>query len=367
MGADEHLFVVLRAPIELHALARGSWTIDQRFDPALLVQMVQGHTAEEFLRYAVPDKIRQLTREVLEPIVTARQQHTCFSVLGVDHTEADPFLATAAGRMLAGRYARQSQAEVWLLPGDVPDIVPWVRAALAEWHQLDPDRFPGVPDWSHEPHWQTRDERQKVAALSTVEAERLHITAHLDQRAASLHNRLDAARGRADLYERALLTADSDELVEAVIRALRELGFTVVNADDHATPGDNLEDLHISDPDHSAWLAIAEVKGYTKGASTAAFQQLARFNKRYLQRTGASPAAEWYIANQFRKQDPSVRQPMLHGKSEDIRTFAEDGGLIIDTVTLFRVLEQVRAGTITGADVRTHLRSATGVLTPPPW
>jgi hypothetical protein len=149
------------------------------------------------------------------------------------------------------------------------------------------------------------------------------------------------------------------------MRTLRKLGFGVINADDDAAPGDKLEDLDITDSEHPGWLAIAEVKGYTKGAQTAAFQQLARFSARYLQRTGTSPSAEWYIANQFRKQDPSTRQPILHGTSEDIRTFASAAGLIIDTATLFRILDYVRTGSCTPAEARAHIRSATGVLTRP--
>jgi hypothetical protein len=371
LGVDEHLFAIIRAPLEtatVGSFSSSSWVIESETSPSLLVQMFRGHVADEFLRYPnLPDRVRHLTHEVLEPVVMARDRHNYFTAIGSDQVGLRPFLATSAGQVLAGSYTRRSGAEVWLLPHDVPDIVPWVRAAIAEWHHLAPGRFPGVPDWSHEPRWQTHDERRRVRAVATLDTERRHINDHLEQRAANLHNQLDSARAEGDLYERALLTADSEELVDAVIKALRELGFTVINADDHAAPGDNLEDLHITDSDDSTWLAIAEVKGYTKGAQTAAFQQLARFNARYVQRTGVAPSAEWYIANQFRKQDPSTRQPILHNKSEDIQTFALASGLIIDTVTLFRILDHVRVGHITRTEARTHLRSTTGILIAPPW
>ena len=240
-----------------------------------------------------------------------------------------------------------------------------MRAALAEWARIAPDRFPGIPDWSDEWEWRTHLERQHAAALDALAAERQRFNDELDQRTSRIRAQLDDARSRADLYERALLTTDSDQLVHAVIEAFRELGFSVIDVDQQAAPGDKLEDLHITDSDQPGWLALAEVKGYTKGVSTTAFQQLARFSKRYLQRTGGQPDAEWYIANQFRTRDPAVRQPILHGKDEDVRTFAADGGLVVDTVVLFRVLDLVRSGQITSADARAQMRASSGVLTTP--
>lgn len=377
-GAAEHLFAVVQAPGQIS----GYWTAEA-IAPGLWIRLYTGHVAEELLRYKdLPDRVAQLTHEILEPIAKARDSHTYFtedrsrpvvrSASGAIAVPAEkfkpelrPFLATADKHVLAGSYKRRHGAQVWLLPEDVPDVVPWVRAAVGEWHHLDATRFPGLPDWSHEPHWQTHRERRYATGLASLDAERRNINDYFDRRASQLRSELDSARSDADLYERALLTADSDELVEAVIRALRELGFIVDNADDHAQPGDNLEDLQIADPDQPNWLVIAEVKGYTKGASTAAFQQLARFSKRYLQRTGTSPDAEWYIANQFRKQDPSSRQQMLHGKGEDVQVFAADGGLIIDTAVLFRTIEQVRADALTAAEARAHFRTSSGIATAP--
>ncbi|GAB2615294.1 hypothetical protein [Kribbella endophytica] len=372
-AASPHLFVLVQAPDSSTRSSSGNWNVDLTQDDSATkgwfvhVSYQDRHMAEELMRHRdLPQRIERLSRDVLEPIARDRDSHGHFVVneSGID-SRRQPFLSTSAGAMLAGRYSRHSGAEVWLLPKELEDIVPWVRAAIAEWNALEPSRFPGLPDWSQQNAWLTNSERRIKAALETLSAERLHMAAYFEERARAITAEADSVQAAADLYDRALLTADSDHLVEAVMAALRELGFSVVNADDHAAPGDNLEDLHITDPERPGWLAIAEVKGYTKGASTGAFQQLARFSKRYLQRTGASPDAEWYIANQFRRHDPSVRQPILHGKDEDVRTFADDNGLIIDTVVLFQILDLVRTGVVTEVSARDHLRMSRGVVGTP--
>jgi hypothetical protein len=142
-----------------------------------------------------------------------------------------------------------------------------VRAAITDWHHLAGDRFPGLPDWSHEPQWQTHRERRHSSNLKMLAAERHHINSYLDLRAAGLRSDLDNARAAADLYERTLLTADSDELVEAVIRALSEFGFIVVWSTQMTTPRVTIWKISTSPIRTSpGWLVIAEVKGYAKGA-----------------------------------------------------------------------------------------------------
>ncbi len=361
------------------------WIVESLGDGKSL-RVDRDEVSEELLRYpGLPDRLARLTHEVLEPLAKRRDQHTTVSVKvpsghpvilgrGVQVYRAPsephdlqlrPFLATGDGHALACSYTRRDGAQVWVLPGDIPDIIPWLKAALTEWHEIAPDRFPGLPDWAGQPRWQTQAERQLVAGLSLLDAERRQIEAHLQRRRQSLQRQLEAATASADSYERALLTEDSDQLVEAVIRALRELGFGVVDADVDASPGDNLEDLQITDADEPGWLVLAEVKGYTKGASTTAIQQLARFTTRYVLRTGQAPSGEWYIANQFRNHEPPTRQRILNGKDEDVRAFGENGGLVLDTQVLFQTLDLVRAGAVTADEARSHLRSSLGIAAAP--
>lgn len=335
----------------------------------------QGHISQELKRIkGLPVRISDLIREQLEPVLITRKDHHHFQVdppggpygklspEGVELPTIEPFISSADGKILAGRYKRGSLPEVWLLPGDVPDLCAWVRVALAEWHSLAPERFPGIPDWAQQPEWMTPSEQALAAALIGLEHEQVEMLARVEARRGRLQQEMNKAKGLADAYERALLTTQHDTLKDAAIRALRELGFAVIDADLKAKPGDHLEDLQVSDPDQPGWIALAEVKGYTKGAATAAFAQFTRFNKRYVQKHGASPDASWYIANQFLGRDPAARQPILHGKKEDVESFADSDGLVIDTVELFKLLRLVQDGTVAAKDARSKLRLATGIF-----
>lgn len=372
-----HLCLLLRAP-DSNTYGRGS--VETRPTWVTSIEHLGGHISTELRRCKdLPERISHLTHEHLEPILKQRERHQIFrqgpargsvamsAAAGpADPRQAtpslDPFIETADGKCLAGRYPRSDASEAWVLPFDVPDVVPWLQAALAEWHSLAPDRFPGVPDWSHQDAWSTAQEQQVRRDLTAVEQARHQALQEFDDKARRLQDDLREAREAADRYERALLTAQDDALRLAVMRALREFGLDVVDADAEAEPGDDLEDLRVSDPDVPGWVALVEVKGYAKGAKTEAIGQFMRFQKRYMTREGRMADAEWYVVNQFLGRDPSLRQPALQGSPGDVSAFAAGGGLVIDTVVLFKLLMDVREQRRTPQDVRSLLRNSTGRL-----
>src|SRR5664279_6052668 len=91
--------------------------------------------------------------------------------------------------------------------------------------------------------------------------------ADFDAQESDLLKLQDARSSAADRYERALLTEQSESLVGAVLRALREIGFVVTDSDLALAPGQRrLQDLIIEDPAHPHWTVLAEVKGFMKGA-----------------------------------------------------------------------------------------------------
>ena len=271
-----------------------------------------------------------------------------------------PFITTSDGQVLAGRYSRSDQAEVWLLPHDIPNWPAWFMLALREFHQMHPDRFPGLPNWTMEPQWQTEVEQAAVVALADLELERQRVLDELDSREEQLRSRLATATEQADQYERVLITGQHDQLEDAVSRALREIGFNVERSDRTAVPGDRLQDLLVRDPAHVEWVALVEVKGYTGGAKTAGITQLLRYQARYTAANGRSAAALWYIPNQFLARDPGQRPLVLSSADEDVTIFAEDGGLVIDTLQLFRLLIRVRRHDMTAQAARDALRAQTG-------
>jgi hypothetical protein len=348
--------------VVLRPRRRATWEA-MAYGPFGRVLHEAGHISTELRRCrGLPQRIADLTHEQLEPILLKREQHAIFSLEGPEPDGWQPFIETATGHALAARLLRSEQAEQWLLPRDTPDLTPWVKAALAEWHTLAPDRFPGVPDWSHADIWSTAEERRLRGEMVAVREAATAALQKLEQRQGDIKRQLDETRDAADAYERRLLTAQGDELRVAVMQALRELGLTVTDADADADPGDDLEDMRAQDPDEPTWEALVEVKGYSKGAKTEAIGQFMRFQKRYMARTGRLADAEWYVVNQFFGRDPSSRQKVLQGNQGDVDAFAGGGGLVIDTVVLFQVLMDVRAGSRTPQEVRTLLRTSTGRL-----
>ncbi|MFI8425080.1 hypothetical protein [Streptomyces sp. NPDC085479] len=360
LRVDPHLSVIYRASNKAfrdYVEARGNWS-------SRIVSR-SGMVSREIRRVrGLPDRIERLVHESLEPVLFERESHGYFTTLAGRGNEGSPailpFIVTADGSILAGRYRRSESSETWMLPSDVRDLSEWVHAALGEWHALAPDRFPGIPDWAEAETWMTAEEVRFSSEISEVRRRRVDEMAKFDALERELQEHLAAARSRADAYERALLTSQSDELKESVQMALRDLGFDVVDADLSAASDDHLEDLHVMDPDVPDWLGLGEVKGYLKGAKTEGLTQFLRFNMRYMQKHGRVPDSCWYIVNQFAKRDPSRRQLVLNGKDEDVRAFGAAGGLVIDTVELFKLLRAVSEDRLAAADARKLLRESTG-------
>jgi len=371
LRVEDHLFAIYRAPWP------GSQDIEgggRRWSGAVMQQA--NHIRRELRRSAdVPARVQPLV-EQLEQVLRERRSHEHFIVSHRTTSESSfdrraavptlsPFAETADGKILAGRYARSETAEAWLLPSDVPDFVSWVSAALADWHTRDRDRFPGSPEWSRQRDWATQDERRLLGDIDAVRTERENTLERLSERERELTTMLAETQRAADAYERALLTTNDAPLVRAVLRTLIELGFSVTDADLDPDQAENLEDLRVEDPAAAGWVALVEVKGYGKGAQTGALTQFIRFERRYRSRTGRQPDALWYVANQFKDRDPATRQKILQGNEADVRNFADVGGLVLDTVELFHLLDAVRSGFLTADDARRTLRGTTGRFSAP--
>ena len=310
------------------------------------------------LRAAVQDLVKQS----LVPAAKARSDH-----FGLEHGHTDPpvrpFLFGPDDLILAGSYERgDGSAGVWVVPSDVPDLLPWVVAALREWSTLNPARFPAPPDWHDAEQWRSGEEVRLRADLAEFEG---NLKAEVDRLLAERKQRLEAieeAKVRADLFERALVTGQDTVLADAVARALQVLGFEVRDMDAEAEPGMFKEDYRITDPDAPDWLALGEAKGFTKGVSEAGLQSLARWTAFYVQETGGFPSARWYIANHMLRQDPSTRPVPLHGRDDVVEVFAADNGLVIDTRALFALVRFAQDNPDRRGDLRRWLRGRSGVL-----
>jgi hypothetical protein len=312
-------------------------------------------------------RLQDLVKQALVPVVEAREDHFGLRPLGttdgnIDAPPVRPFLLGPDDLILAGSWQRNDKATLWVVPADLPDLLPWVIAALREWHHVNPERFPVLPDWHDAAQWRSAEEVLLWSELDEFEGA---LKAEVDRLLGERKQRLDAieqAKVRANAFERALLTAQDTPLADAVAEGLRALGFDVRDMDAEAEPGKFKEDYRITDPADGEWIALGEAKGFTKGVSEVGMQSLARWAGFYVQETGTFPSARWYIANHMLRQDPATRPEPLHGRDDVVEVFAADHGLVIDTRALFALVRYAQDNPDRREALRAWLRTQTGVL-----
>lgn len=279
-----------------------------------------------------------------------------------DALEMRPLLLGPRDAVLAFTYQRSAEASAWVLPVDlVGDLESWVVAAFREWHELYPKRFPAVSDWRTR-GWTAPAEDAVTSELASLEAAFAEATREFEVCRAELDDALAAAAAAVDQYERALLTGTGDELERVAARALRDLGFQVEEMDESWPVDARREDYRITDPDDADWIAVGEAKGFSKGVSETGLQSLARWVTYYVRDHRSVPSAQWYIANQFLRQDPATRPAPLHGRDDVVAAFAEGDGLLLDTRVLFRLLVTSQQYPGLKPRIRELLRSARGRL-----
>jgi hypothetical protein len=274
-----------------------------------------------------------------------------------------PFLTDGDGLVLAGGFARPGDlAETWCLPGGV-DTPAWVAVAIEHWHASAPDRFPRRADWLTRPEWITPSERAAIQAAEDHDATLRHYLEQHQRRAVELATNLTDAQGAATEGARRLLTRQGDHLVAAVAQTLIDIGFGVQHMDPlTAEKGAKLEDLRVS---VDGWEALAEVRGYRGGAQLNDMLRVGRFVARFAAENGRLPRATWYVVNQFIDRDPDTRDRPLASNPEEVATFAESSGLIIDTRDLFRLWSAAIGGELTHEEARLLLVNARGMFAYP--
>lgn len=272
------------------------------------------------------------------------------------------FATDAAGASLAGYVRRGSQAEagyLWWLPDSaLAEACRWLLAAVRWWQEIDAGAFPPAGTWSEQRTWMTHGEIIAADAIDqlTKDAEefRRRHEARMQQAVADQ----EVAQAAAISGPRRLLTAQGDELVEAVIATLTILGFSVVDSDRQSENAQfKQEDLRITDGD---WTCLAEVKGYKKGAKSSDLLQIGKAVEVYVERGNPRPAARWYVVNHSIQTPPDLRDAPLAGVP-DVPVFASMGGTVLDTRVLFAMHRSVEAGELSPEDARNKLKLATGV------
>ncbi|MCP2278679.1 hypothetical protein APR09_004261 [Nocardia amikacinitolerans] len=249
--------------------------------------------------------------------------------------------------------------EVWYLPEEAIDVLDAVlHLAFEEWNAQDSKLFPSSPKWTTDVRWMSAEQQKQIesvgAKIDAARREVIRLTATIEVSEVELDKLIKDAE---QAPQRQLLTDNDETLVEAVMYTLTELGFDVVDLDKQLAEGEpRMGDLSVSDGD---WAAVAEVKGYIKGAKSNDLLTVAKHRRLY-EKTHPDVQRMWYIVNSFRLDSPDSRPKILDGADDHIEDFAQDDGLVIDTRDLFDLLKQFQKGDLAAEFVREALKAATG-------
>lgn len=320
----------------------------------------------------LPETLAALVRSDLVPVVQGREGHHLYfesvvdekheANISDDHLIIRPFLLGPEERYLAGSYTRNDESSVWLLPADIPDPYPWIREALREWHGLYRDRFPLLPDWHDTSDWFSVTEADIATQRTDLKAAFMVEWEAFKQKQDALDEALAAAKEHADRYERALLKEDGEPLVEAVACALADLGFHVVDMDQHWPDGDRREDLRVFEDGDPDWVTIVEVKGYKRGSKETDLFGFGRWAERFMADHQCPPSARWFITNHHRGSDPTGRPTPFVSKPEVLTTFNQVNGTVIDSRALFDLLWLVGNNPALKPAARAHLKSGAELI-----
>ena len=355
---SEEWITVDRPPDSIAARGGG------HFYPEIRRQSEIIHTEFVDPREDVDEELAEAVHRFILPNERKVERHLQYVVAGSARSVdlLRPILRSPQGHLLAAWYPRSENSEGWLLPASVSRPEVFVRLALDRWHQKFEERFPRLIDWRSSPRWLTTQEQEVAAAVAELD---LRLKAELEKaerERAELVARLDELALEQDEGIRRLLTATGDPLVAAVADALTRIGFDVEDMDPTRPPGQNLEDLQLLDPDEPGWSAIVEVKGLTGGASVNDLLKFSRYVEAYIQSKGRPPVGRWYVVNQFIGRDPGSRDAPLVSNPDELTTFAQSGGLVMDTTTLFDLVRSIEDGVESRGEVRKYLREARGLV-----
>lgn len=277
------------------------------------------------------------------------------------NSDAVPFVLDADNNVIAGAFRRSHEGSfAWVLPHDPEHPEVWLAEFLRQLHSIDPERFPEPTPWRTKAAWMSGDELAAQETLDALDARNVRWERAFRERKTSVEAHLLHAATAADAGLRRLLTAQGDELTEAVAHALADLGFTTTDEDAERDGGGmaRAHDLNVVNPDRPAEVIIVEVKGTARGALMQAQQHILRYTARHRQQ----PDRCWLIINHLHNRPPDERPLLLQGANDDIAVFAQAGGVLIDTKDLFHLVKRVTGGTLTSEKARAILTTRVGRL-----
>ncbi|MCY3758031.1 MAG: hypothetical protein OXG96_09940 [Acidobacteria bacterium] len=284
------------------------------------------------------------------------------------HNKVSSLIQTTSHLTVAGRYlfknptAPRGPGAVALALPSRASLSAWFRAFLDDLHDLDPARVPQAPPRLGNPSdWYTPEERALSDQIIEITGRVQDFQANQER----LKAELDAASEKADAGIRRAIWADGDQLVAAVGDILTELGFDVRHMDAEQEKGKpKREDLRLTLAERSGWEALAEVKGYTRGARTNDARQIREHRDRYITEEGRAPDLTLWIANTHRRIDPSFR---THPDNNVGESAANIGAVHVLTTDLYKLWTLVATGRLEKEQaVQQLIEATTGLWSLPP-
>ena len=316
---------------------------------------------------ACPDLYRPLATQLTKQLNLAVEPP---AVIATSREDKVPLVETTSGHPVALRLllsdrpddanGGQANATTLLIP-ETPNLVAWFRAFLADLNESDPGRVPQAPPRLSEPSdWYTPKERALASRISDIDCDLQRLSDERDQ----LEAELTAAGEEADGHKRRALWADGRELVAAAQDILSELGFVVRDMDAELSEGEpRREDLRLTLSNVPAWEAIVEVKGYPSGTKTNDARQIREHRDLYITEEGRTPDLTIWLANPFRRMDPSSRPGLDPSVSDSAKNVGAVHMLASD---LYRQWALVATDRLDSETVIQSLRTADPGLWIPP-
>lgn len=330
-----------------------------------------GHRAAEFEVDPAADAtgLGPLIRETVMATIPVEDNYRVYKYVDDDATDKfEGLVSERGGHPLAAVAHSPAGAEWWYLPLFVVAKERLVREIFARWRTMHPEKF-GTPADIESGVWRTNAEMKAARDISNFERETESYLKERKAALAQLEATAEAVSLQADRHEKVLLTGTGPDLEDAVASALTTLGFAVVNSDERqaAKGSAKREDLEVKSAAHAGWVALAEIKGYeNRSAKTSDITQLQKAAAFYERDHDKKPDSLWYIINANHGKLPDARSIPLASSPDDVEIFAEDGGAVIDTRELFRMVRAVQAGTLSTSDAVAALVSARGIFSSHP-
>lgn len=275
---------------------------------------------------------------------------------GLESKVLEPLFVLNDGSVLAALSRTPEGHPLLLLPSWTPNKRAWLRLAWKVWVVQGHMNTPGPPDGFDEAAWMTAAELDIHTSISAKQAELDDVTHHLNGEIKALNAELESAKSDALGGHRRLLIESGEGLVDAVGEAFKVLGFKVTDMD--AIHAEKREDLRAADPS-ADWIALVEVKGYSKGGKANDFLRFAKFQRLFNLEERRPQDACWYVVNAYLEHPPAVRAAAFASSQDAVRAFSESSeGLVIPTTELFQLVRDVEAGTCSAAEARDCLTSA---------